>query len=313
MQYTNKFNWAPELVTAILKDRYTDEDERDFDESASTLTAPTQMIILKRRYPDQLVIEDVSDMFWRFLGSIAHSVLEEAFHAQDNGDGSFVEKRLYLDLLGKTISGKLDLYSAARQEVRDYKSTKVYKIIKGDYIEWENGQNIYAYLLRQNDFPVKKLTVIALIFDFKPAEAYKKNYPSSASVQIDLPLWNEARQLAYITERVQRLLTAETLTDTELTEHFPCSDTEMWSDIKDWAIFKQGAQRATACFDTEHEALAAFTDKKLSYATHQIVKRMTGRTRCLRFCPVRNICGQNKALLQQEGKSLPEDREPCIF
>jgi len=314
MQYTNKFNWPPELVQAITKDRYTDNDEPGFDCSASTLIAPTQMIVLKQRYPDKVVIEDVSDMFWRFLGSMAHACLEEAFHAQDNGDGSFVEQRLYLDILGKTLSGKMDLYSAQRKEVRDYKSTKVYKIMKNDYEDWTKQLNIYSYLLTACGYPVERLTVIPLLFDFKPAETYKKGYPTSASGRINLPLWPQEQQRDYIEERIARLIQAEQMSDEEIYQNFPCTEKEQWRDLQDYAIMKKGATRATAAgFNSQAEAMVAFDTKKLSYADYEVVRRMKSRRRCESYCPVRNICLQHRREAAQEDKPLAQDQSPCIF
>ena len=314
VRYTNVYDWPEELVTAVTKNRYYDEEEAAFDFSASTLIAPTQLVILKQRHPDKLAIEDVSSRMWAFLGSMSHSCLEEAYHAQDNGDGDLVEQRLYMDVLGKTLSGKMDLYSRKREEVRDYKSCKVYKIVRGDYAEWEKQLNVYARLITLNGFPVKRLTVIPLIFDFKAGESYKKGYPDSASGRIELNLWTPEQQQTYIEERVTRLLAAEQLPDEALALQFPCSDKEQWRDLKDYAIMKSGSTRAAAAgFESEAEAAKVFHEKGYSYATHSIVKRMTERTRCFKYCPVRNICAQHRRQCLEEGNPLPADLTPCIF
>ena len=134
-RYTNKHGLPEEVVRAIMKDRYTDPDEEPSDFSATTLVAPIQQTILKRRYPDQHIIRDVVDYFWAFIGSIAHSVLEEAWH---ESIGSIVEKRLYIEVAGKSVSGKMDCYHNG--EIRDYKSTKSYKIMKCFYRDWETDR-----------------------------------------------------------------------------------------------------------------------------------------------------------------------------
>ena len=134
--YTNKHGLPEEVVKAIMKDRYTDNTEESFDLSASSLCNPTQKLVLERRYKNlgKLRVFDVVDRFWAFLGSIAHTVLEEAWH---ESMGSISERRLYMLRLGHSIAGKMDIYHAEKKQIRDYKLTKVYKIQKADYSDWE--------------------------------------------------------------------------------------------------------------------------------------------------------------------------------
>lgn len=136
MKFTNTNNLPQEIVNAIIKDRYIDENEEPSDYSATTLISPVQQTILKKRYPDNHIIRDVTDYYWAFIGSIAHTVLEEAWR---ESMGSIVERRIYAEVDNTTISGKIDCYHNG--EIRDYKSTKAYKIIKGDYSDWEKQLN----------------------------------------------------------------------------------------------------------------------------------------------------------------------------
>jgi len=285
MKFTNTNNLPQEIVNAIIKDRYTDENEEPSDYSATSLISPVQQTILKKRYPDNHIIRDVTDYYWAFIGSIAHTVLEEAWR---ESMGSIVERRIYAEVDNTTISGKIDCYHNG--EIRDYKSTKAYKIIKGDYSDWEKQLNIYAYLCSKNGLSVERLRIYAFLLDWKKHEIHKNKYPKCPIVEIPLRLWSQEEQEQYIQNRIMKLKCAETLSDDKLAEIYPCSENEMWQDVKDYCIKKAGAQRATKVFETEEEAAKYL--KELS-ADYFIEKRLTKKTRCLEYCQVSHICKQN--------------------
>ena len=315
--YTNKFNLPEEVVSALTRDYYTDETEAPFHESTSTLVAPTQITALKRRHPDKLKTFDVSQKMWSFLGSVSHNILEAAWK---ESMGSVVEKRFYVTVNGRIVSGKTDCY--APPQIRDYKSCKAYKLQRGaveGYEEWERAQNCYAYILEENGLPVESLLIIAIVFDWKEMESYKPNYPKAPFVQIPLTLWSKEKQRAYVEERVAALEDAKTLTDEELAVKYPCSKKDMWQDLSGIVVQKRGAERATRKFDAGTkeemyaEAQAYFQEKGLSHATHEIVERWSGRTRCAAWCDVADVCAQNRRLCLEEGNPLPADLEPTIF
>jgi hypothetical protein len=300
-EYTNKFNLPPEIVACLTKDRYNPDGTIDLgDYSATTICAPIQQTILKRRYPDKWKVRDVIDNMWAFVGSIAHKVLEE--HGTDD---ALIEERFYVHVRNKKISGQVDHYKSA--VISDYKSTKAYKIIKGDYLDWEQQLNIYAFLAWANGHPVTLIRIFAFILDWKQAESYKKNYPACPIVEIPLRLWTNDEQLNFITEQVRLLQEAENTEDSKLPE---CSSRNMWQSVKDYAILKEGAKRAIKCYDTEEEAM-----RHPLKAGEFVKKRMTGRTRCKLYCPVSEICHQNKLLtLEENGGTIGEEStEEPIF
>lgn len=294
-QITNKHKLPAEVYNAIVKDRYTNQEELPSDYSATRLIAPIQQTILTNRHQDKLKVFDAMDMFWSFMGSIAHTVLEEAWH---ESMGSKVEERLYVEVEGKTLSGKIDCYHNG--EIRDYKTTKVYKVMKGDYAEWEKQLNIYAYLCRKNGFPVHKLNVIAILFNWQEGETYKQGYPDCPIVTIPLRLWSEEEQDHYITERIQWLELAENMDDESLPQ---CSDREMWCDIRDYAVMKDGGKRAVKCFDNFEDAREYRQLMNSKNKTHEydVVTRKTDRTRCKKWCAAATVCHQNQRLLAEEG------------
>jgi len=301
-QYTNVANLPQEIVQAIMKDRYTNEEEDPFDYSATTIINPPRITILKKRHPDKLVVRDVQDYFWMFLGSVAHQLLEDAWH---ESMGSMVEERLYATVLDKVVAGKIDCYG--NKEIRDYKFTKVYKIMKNDFTEWEQQLNIYAWLLRKNGYPVEKISIYAFLNNWQKGELYKKNYPKDKIHKIDLPVWTDEKIEAYLEDRITILKRSEEIEDDNL---LPCTPREMWQDVKDYAITKKGASRATRTFETEQEALDYYAEKKYKENEYYLEKRLTQRTRCFYHCPVANLCSQHKYLCEQEGVPFGEEQWP---
>ena len=316
-KYTNKYNLPPEVVAALTADNYHNESEDPFDQSASSLVAPTQLRILSQRYDNELKVFDVSSFFWRFMGNIAHNVLENAWRESME---SVVEKRFYVDIDGTVLSGKTDCYSPP--EIRDYKSCKAYKIIKGateGYKEWEQAQNIYAYILKKNNLPVERIKIIAIVFDWKEHQTYEANYPHCPFIVIDLPLWDTDQQERFIKERIARLKEGEALTDLDLSIAYPCSNEEMWRTLKDVCVIKHGAARATKVFKDGNreqlfqQAYRFCEEKGYSFNDYQVKERWSPRIRCQHWCPVAHKCAQHKQLSIEEGVYEEPADENLLF
>ena len=323
MKYTNKYGLSPEIVRAITKERYIVEDEAPSDYSISDLINPVQMTTIKKNYPDDLVVRDVVDLFYSFMGSVAHQVLEDAAHEDDL---TTVEERLYMKVGDVTISGKLDCYQheaniievdgkevivpyepsivANRRppQIRDYKTTKVYNIQKGDHKKWEEQENCYAILLTENNKPVEDLTITCLIFDWKENDIYKQNYPRTPIIDLQMPLWSTEKQRAYIEEKVEELLYAKELDLKELSRMYPCSQKDMWQEHKGFSVIKKGSTTASRNVDTYEEGLQYIENSKsATLKSHEIKERVGSRRRCFRFCDAAKMCEQHKRMCKEEG------------
>lgn len=299
MEYTNRHNLAPEIVKALTKDRYNPDAEPLGDYSATKICNPIQQTILKQRYAKELKQQDVIDNFWAFIGSIAHKVLEE-----HGTDGSLIEKRFYMDIQGKTLSGQVDHYKDG--VITDYKSTKVYKIMKGDFSDWEEQLNVYALLARENGYKVKQLRIFTFLLDWKKHEVFKANYPQCPVVEIPLKLWEVESRERFVSRRIELLTKYSNNEDNSL---LWCTPKEMWQDFQDYAILKGESTRAKRCFDTEDKAKEYLNslDASKRCGDERIVKRMTKRTRCFEYCPVNHKCFQHKKLCVEEGVGIEEN------
>lgn len=304
--YTNKHKLPMEVVAAILKDRYTVDGEEPSDYSASSLVAPIQQTILKKRYrtKKKLKVFDVTDDFWAFYGSIAHAVLEESWHA---AMGSKVEERLYTEIKGKIISGKMDCYHDG--EIRDYKTTKIYKVTKGDFKDWEMQQNIYAYLCRVNNWPIKRIKIIALLNDWKAGEKkFKQNYPDCPIKIIPLRVFDQDVMEGWLEDRVANLTIAEQLSDIELARQYPCSNEERWKNYQGTVVMKKGGKKASFKAESEDQQadmLACsnyWEERGLNEDEYDIDVRWSDPKRCMDHCPAATVC-------QQWAKEKPKEPE----
>jgi hypothetical protein len=303
-QFTNNYNLPDIIVKVITKDRYTVEGEEPSDFSASSLIAPTQQTVLLKRHSSDHIIRDVVDEVWKFFGSITHQVLEDAYNEHLKVEGDLVEVRLYIDVEGKVVSGKNDQYSG--KKITDYKTTKAYKIMKGDFSDWEKQLNIYAEILEQNGYEVEEVEILAMVSDWKKGEVYKKNYPPTPFLTIPIELWPKEKRMEYIKDRVVRSKICQKLTDEEIADQYPCSEHEMWQSLKDYAIWKDGGKKALKCFDNAIDANNHMDEKQLG-PEYKIIRRMTERRRCIDFCDIAHKCIQNKKLYAEEGKVWPYD------
>lgn len=299
--YTNKHKIPVEIVAAILKDRYTVEGEESSDYSASTLVQPIQKTVIERRNrwdgenkdDYALKIFDVMDDFFSFMGSVAHQVLEDAWHEKMGG---IVEKRLYMDVAGSAVlSGKMDRYVDGL--IKDFKNTKVYKIMKGDYTDWATQQNIYAHLCRKNNLPVTQIQIIALLGDWKKVETFKDNYPNCAVQVIPIRVWADEEAGSWIDKRVRSIQSASDLDDDILSRQYPCSNAERWKNYQGTAVMKKGGKKASflSKLGQEEDLIACkayWTEKNLVLDTYEVQVRFSEPKRCLQWCEAATICQQ---------------------
>lgn len=287
---TNKHNLPEEIYRALCSDRYSgDVGGKKTDYSATSLVAPVQQTILKKRYPDANS-EDAVDRIWSMFGSIAHSLLEE-----HGSDGSFIEQRLYSKVLGKTISGQVDHYKDGI--VTDYKTTTSYKVVKKDYTDWERQLNIYAWLFKQHNFKVRSLRIIAIIRDWKESETYKKEYPQIPVEIIPITLWDDSRLKSFVMDRVATLKICEEYSDSQLPK---CTSDDMWEAPTVWAVMKEGRKSAVKLHSSLESALehsSVMSDETGN--SYYVANRRGERRRCAKYCSVSSVCSQYKKYLEE--------------
>jgi hypothetical protein len=278
MKYTNNHNLPEAICKAIIGDPYI----KTGNYSATSLIKPPRMLALENRYHDHIT-EDVSDRLWALLGQSVHYVLERGNHGE-----SICEARLSVEIVGKKLTGKPDLYHIADKCMEDYKITSVYSFLLGDKPEWEKQINILAYIYRMNGFPVEQGKIHAILRDHQGSKALSdSNYPPIPFMSVNVPIWDIDMQRAFIRDCILSHERAKELPDNELPE---CTESDRWYKGDTYAVMKEGNKKASKVCATEAEAgqyIANQTKGKFS-----LVKRIGASIRCERFCKVNKWCNQ---------------------
>jgi len=290
MKYTNKHNLPDTVVKALLN---SDKAQSVQGLRVTTLIDSPRISQLRKRHRDEMV-EDVSNMVYRVLGSSIHKLFEES--AQQLND-VVSEERLSHKVNGTVISGAIDYQFQSDDliDLKDYKSTSVYSVMMGPKIEWEQQLNVYSYLVRHaKGLKVGSITVIAILRDWRRADAERRgDYPASPIVEIPINLWPEDKQDKYVAERVRLHKVAEM--EVGLAPLPECNEEERWAAQEKWAVHTGAAKRATKLFDTEKDA-KEFASKS---SNRKVIHRPPSYRRCEQdYCGVSKWCDQYKGVMK---------------
>jgi len=299
LKYTNEYNLPPEVFKALTKERYVGGET---DYSVTTLKSPPRIVQLERRHWDSLE-QDAMDNLWSMFGTMAHNLLEE--HGSDD---SMTEERVYMDILGRRVSGQVDHYKDGI--ITDYKVTSAWSLVYGSRVkDWEEQLNMYAYLLSASGHEVKQIQIITILRDWDKNKAKEAgNYPKSPIVVIPITLWEQEDQKSYLEYRVALHIDAEGESDGALPL---CTEEEMWCQPTKYAVFKGENKRATKLFEDEADIFFWLRDEMgwitespeghIITTEHRIERRQGKRTRCEGgYCSVSQYCNVYKAYLEEQ-------------
>ena len=274
MIWTNKHNLPEPLAQAVKNDPYRLEG----DISVTGLIRPPQMAQLEREHEAEIEV-DVADRIYALLGQSVHSILERSY-----AKGIAQEKRLSVQVLGWTVTGKSDLIHF-NGLLQDYKVTSVYSFLLGDKPEWEAQLNCYAEIARQHGHPVSRLEIVAILRDWMNSRAkYDPNYPPAPALVSKVNMWSRKRTCKYLYERVR-------LHQKARGGHYPdCTPEERWERPTKWAVIKPGNKRAKRIFYSYDEAVKYCDYNNLEY--DWITERPGASVRCEGYCPVSKWCDQ---------------------
>ena len=148
MKITNELGLPEPLVDAVRNDGYT-KGNADF--SVTGLIAPPHQSKLMKDHGPKIT-EDVSERIWSLFGQSVHAIIERSVK---DGTGKYeIERRLYTEVMGKRISGQMDLYDVERKAIQDWKVTSVWSVKDDSYKgDWEKQLNIYRWLTASPNHP----------------------------------------------------------------------------------------------------------------------------------------------------------------
>jgi len=290
MKLTNKFKLPQTLMNLhdIQREAYTKGEARM---SITQLIAPPRIAILRKLHYHEMV-DDISDRLWAVLGTVIHTIME-----QGADEEHIPEERLFAEILGWTVSGGIDVQRQGnRCKIIDYKFTKAIKYSLGDYEDWENQLNCYAYLVNvSKGWEVEDLEVAMFVRDWTKSLAdTRKDYPPASCVPVQINLWSKEKQQAYLEKRVKIHKDAARAHawDQPLP---PCTDKERWKRPDEIVVKKPKNKRASRVFkgnDAENEA-EEWRTKQKNADDLVIEKREDQPTRCIdNYCGVRDWCDQ---------------------
>ena len=284
MKITNKFGLPEPFVALATKSAYS---KGRADYSVTEIISPPRIQRLRQKHWAEME-QDVSDMTWSLMGTMAHNLLENK-----TPDGMTAEQRLYVEVDGVILSGAMDLQEDDGGDVKitDYKFTSAWAL-REDKIEWIWQQNIYAWMVQKlTGKKVSSINICAFIRDWSRREAsFKPEYPQASAQMVPIALLSTIEVEAYIKERIELHRLAKVSADFD--EELPlCSEDERWVRETKFAVLKEGGKRAISggIFDTEAEAqaLVAATPKTF------IQVRKGEAIRCVNnFCGVSKWCSQ---------------------
>ena len=288
---TNKFKLPQFVVDALTHSDYT---RGDSDISVTQLIDSPRIARLQREHADEQT-KDAVDFVWSRFGTSVHVMFEESLKA--TGSDVITEERLFTETQGWSLSGAIDAQEVSDDGViiSDFKVTSAWSVIYGKS-SWNTQLNVYAYLVRKaKGQTVKKLQIVALLRDWVRSKAQQGGeYPTAPIVVLDIPMWSEAEQDAYVESQIKKHMEA-TNTDQPL---IFCTSEETWQKDTVYAVMKKGRKSAVKLYKTEPEAVER-AEKEGS--NHSVEVRKGEKTRCKGdWCGVSKWCDQYQSEAKEQ-------------
>lgn len=283
MKITNRNKLPQPFVDAVSSD-YKAKEKRY---SVTTLLKPVREIMLMRRHGDEIET-DVSDMIWAIFGTAFHSVLERSSEAKH----LLKEKSLQMKFSDYTLSGRSDLYNTASGCVVDYKVCTAFKVLKKDFEDYRLQGLMYALMLRNMGYKVRKAQFILVLRDWQKNKAkFDKAYPQSQVFVKEFKFTDADFEFItkWIIDKFAEIEIAEKLADDALPE---CTVVDRWNSGQMFAVMKKGRKAALRVLSSKEEA-----EKYQEAHDGDFIQERQGEDKkckeycsCCRFCSYYNKC-----------------------
>jgi len=264
------------------------------DYSVTDLLKPPKIMHLMRRHRHELPPQEPESIVDSFIGSGVHNLFEfslrKARVKRPDGRDYIVEQRLWDKFLERKVTGKFDVW--CDEILYDFKVTKTWKYIFGDFEDYEKQLNLYSFMASLIGIETRELYIIALFKDFQKGKTFDKGYPKEQILLLPIKHWTRAVQEKFLLTRLQSMIDAESVSDEELPD---CTDRDRWLKDEKWAVMEPGKTRATRLLDSEAkvDSYLAWRKKTGKELTDYSVDHRPGSyMRCESYCPVRQWCTQ---------------------
>ena len=293
-------------------DGYTEDAEtevkkqKSYASTTALLKSPKEFILGKRHSGE--LVSNSTDRLWMVFGTAFHELFEKMLK---NDDKYLIEKRMFIEINGKIISGKFDAYDKEDCILYDLKTTSRSQIEKGQTNQndkWTQQLNIYAYMIRKTlNLPVKKVKIIWVDKYYSKGRQKYLNEPDLMPIgEIQLPLWTNEVCETFIKNKLNRFEANEHLPDNEIPL---CSFEDRFMTPPKIAIYtkesnfkKDGElkKRTKATKLCNNVSEFVYWLKNKNYNKIGLEFRPSGEAvKCLDYCNLKSICnGYTKARLK---------------
>ena len=296
MPVENDLGLLDPIFEALAHDSY---DAGDSDTTVTSFIDSSRIAQLRKKHWDEIEVP-VSKQVFSALGTGFHNVMENAV-----GDDAITEERIFWDHPdGMRVSGAIDLQIIKDDGTTilvDYKVTGAYGVVLnsangGVKPEWERQLNSYRYLLQSaKGIKVSELYVLAILRDWKSADAGRPDYPDAPVMQIPVPLWPWEKTQDYVEERIA--IHQQAAYSVLIGEELPlCTSEEMWERPEKFAVMKSAThKRASRLLGSMEEAVTWAEDPLNGMGAKHVIEHRPGkRVRCEDWCEVAPFCSQHK-------------------
>ena len=291
MRYTNKYGIPEPICRAMDSMGYDLQPSLEVISANALVDSPRRRILSVRHYND--IVVDYSWRLWEFLGNACHLAMEKgALKTLD----AITERRIYMKLSGKLITGKPDWVEPSKGLLLDHKVTRVYAfILERALKKWEEVLNIYIFLLRRKGINITTAKINGILRDWDASLIYKSDMPDMPFIGKNIKIWTEEEELKFIMNRLEIHKQAEKYEDDKLPL---CTPDERWAEKEKWAVYGKSKKRAYRVYDYEIDAIKtakAMTEKKK--VKYEVIKRDMVNKRCTpRYCHVAPFCNYYRTL-----------------
>ncbi len=287
MIITNKFN-LPDALVAAVGGKY---EQAENEYRVTSLLNGVRETLLTRRHDHEIEV-DVSEMIWAIFGTAVHDIFR-----RQQSPNHFKEERLFLPVGDFILSGQFDEYYIDGQELNDFKVSSIWKIVNGNFEDWEKQQMIYTYLLMRHGIHPQKAKITALLRDWTPYKARQDQKIPQSQIYIH-PITFTAQDIqdveGFIEERFKVIEAHLNTPDNGLPI---CTDAERWYSDEKFAVMNGGNKRATKLCDSHNEAEAWIATANAERAgggkkpnDYFIMQRRGVNKKCLDYCHAKNFC-----------------------
>jgi hypothetical protein len=180
------------------------------------------------------------------------------------------------------VKGQVDHVLITEGKLLDFKETTARKLRGGGVPrEWVAQTNIYRRMLyREKGIVIGSVAILAFPKDWSKRESKQsQDYPQTAVVQLEVPMWTDEEADAFIEERIRLH---------QMDEPPPCSEEDVWARPDKYAVMKRGNVKAVRVYGNALDAELHARQSSAFYVEH----RQGDAVRCRDWCQVSHLCPQ---------------------